>query len=149
MMRLPLILSVLAIAGLAQPAVAQRVDPRLQSVLACASISDSAQRLQCYDGAISPLRQAAASGALEGRSLGPKALEGKIRSMRGQGYDRLLVQLENNDRWLLMLEGNERLPKAGDPIAATRGALGNWFFKVNDRQTFSAKFLGPPEPQRR
>lgn len=147
-MRLPIILALLATAGLAAPAAAQRVDPRLRAVLACAAVTDAAARLACFDGAIAPLEQAASSGALEGRSLGPKALTGTIRSMRGQGYDRLLVQLENNDRWVLMLEGNERLPKAGDSVTATRGALGNWFFKVQKGQTFSAKFLGPPEARR-
>jgi hypothetical protein len=131
--------------GLASPTAAQRVDARLTAALACVYVVDQAQRLACYDRSMVPLSEAAASGALEGRSLGPKSLAGKIRAMRGQGSDRLLVQLENGDRWTLMLEGNERLPKAGDPVTIRRGVLGNWWVKVADRQTFQARFLGPPE----
>lgn len=124
---------------------APRVDPRLQAVLGCAGIADPAARLACFDGAVTPLREAATSGALEGRSLGPKSLEDKIRALRGQGPDRLLVQLENKDRWLLMLEGDERLPRPGQVATLKRGALGNWWFTVAKGRTFQAKFLGQPE----
>lgn len=138
------LLSFVLLAALATPSAAQRVDPRLSAALACTRVSDEAQRLSCYDKAMVPLSEAAASGALEGRSLGPRSLEGSIRAMRGQGPDRLLVQLDNGDRWVLMVEGNERLPKAGDKVAMRRGALGNWWVKVARGQTFQARFLGQP-----
>lgn len=135
-----------AAALLAAPheAAAQKLDPRLEAVLACPRIADTAQRLACFDAAVTPLRQAASSGSLEARSLGPKALEGKLRATRGQGYGQLLAQLENGDRWLLKLEGNERLPKPGSDVTIRRGALGNWWFKVANGQTFQARFLNQP-----
>lgn len=126
-------------------ASAQKVDPRLEAVLACPKIADSAQRLACFDSAIAPLRKAAEAGALEARSLGPKALEARIRAMKQQGYDRMLVQFDNGDRWIFQLEGNERMPKAGDAVTVKRGALGNWWVKVVKGQTFQAKFLGQPD----
>lgn len=129
-------------------ALAQRMDPRLAAALACVKVTHEAQRLVCYDQAMVPLREAADSGALAGRSLGPRSLQGRIRAMRGQGADRLLVQLDNGDRFTLMLEGNERLPKAGDAVTIRRGVLGNWWVTVGRRQTFQARFLGPPEPRR-
>jgi hypothetical protein len=146
-MRLCLPVAAVAAAAfsLATPAAAQRVDARLSAALDCVKVTDETQRLACYDRAMVPLSEAAASGALQGRSLGPKSLEGKIRAMRGQGVDRLIVQLDNGDRWTLMLEGNERLPRAGDAVTIRRGALGNWWVKVTGRQTFQARFLGPPE----
>ncbi|GAA3996283.1 hypothetical protein GCM10022211_01420 [Sphingomonas humi] len=133
------------LAALAGPAAAQKLDPRLEAVLACPRITDAAQRLACFDAAVTPLRQAASNGSLEARSLGPKALDGKVRATKGQGYNNLLVQLENGDRWLLTLEGNERLPKVGSDVTIRRGALSNWWFKVDKGQTFQARFLGQPD----
>ncbi|UUR07701.1 hypothetical protein [Sphingomonas glaciei] len=126
-------------------AAAQKLDSRLAAVLDCPRITDPAQRLACFDAAVTPLRQAASSGSLEARSLGPKALDGKIRATRGQGYDQMLIQLENGDRWLLKIEGNERLPKAGAAVTIKRGALGNWWVKVAGVQTFQSRFLGQPD----
>lgn len=140
-----LIVGAAALVALPGAAAAQKLDSRLAAVLACPGITDSAQRLACFDAAVAPLRQAASSGSLEARSLGPKGLAGKVRATRGQGYDQLVVQLENGDRWLLKLEGNERLPKPGNDITLRRGALGNWWFKVGNGQTFQAKFLGQPD----
>jgi hypothetical protein len=136
-----------ALASLALPgaAAAQKLDSRLEAVLACPGITDAAQRLACFDAAVTPLRQAASSGSLEARSLGPKSLQGKVRATRGQGYDQLVVQFENGDRWLLKLEGNERLPKVGVDATLRRGALGNWWFKTANGQTFQARFLGQPD----
>ena len=140
-----LIVGATALLAVSEPAAAQKLDPRLEAVLACPRIADAAQRLACFDTAVTPLSKAAKSGSLEARSLGPKALEGKVSATRGQGYDAFLVQLENGDRWLLRLEGNERLPKVGADVTMRRGALGNWWFKVTNGQTFQAKFLGQPD----
>ena len=134
----------IALFALPGAASAQRLDPRLEAVLACPRIADAAQRLACFDTAVTPLSKAASSGSLEARSLGPKALEGKVRALRGQGYDQLLVQLENGDRWMLKIEGNERTPKPGAEVTIRRGALGNWWFKIKNGQTFQARFLSQP-----
>lgn len=134
-----------ALLALPGVAAAQKLDPRLEAVLACPRLTDPSQRLACFDAAVTPLSKAAASGSLEARSLGPKALEGKVRATKGQGYNSLLVQLENGDRWVLTLEGNERLPKVGSDVTIRRGALSNWWFKVAKGQTFQAKFIGQPD----
>lgn len=134
-----------AVLGLPSAAHAQKLDSRLEAVLACPRIVDAAQRLACFDTAVTPLSKAASTGSLEARSLGPKSLDDKVRAVRGQGFGQLLVQLENGDRWLLKLEGNERTPKIGADATIRRGALGNWWFKVKNGQTFQARFLGQPD----
>lgn len=139
------IVGAVALFTLPSQSVAQKLDPRLEAVLACPRITDAAQRLACFDTAVTPLSKAASSGSLEARSLGPKSLDDKVRAVRGQGYGQLLVQLENGDRWLLKLEGNERTPKAGAEVSIRRGALGNWWVKVKNGQTFQARFLGQPD----
>ena len=124
-----------------QPAAAQKLDPRLETIIACPRITDPAQRLACFDSAVAPLSQAATTGALVARSGGPTALQGKIRTVRQQGSGRALVQLGNGDRWSLQLKDNDVLPKVGADVTVRRGALGNWFFKVTNGRTFQASFL--------
>ena len=139
-------LTVIALAVLAaSPASAREIDNRLQTALACLKVTDGAARLACYDRAMVPLQEAARTGALEGRSLGPQAMEGTISALRGVGYDGYIIALNNGDRWQLFIEGNEREPKMGAKVKARRGALGSWWIDVERGNTFRAKFLGPPQ----
>lgn len=143
-MRGLLLIAPLAIAAAAQPAEAQRLDSRLESVLACAKESDPNRRLGCFDAALIPLTKAAESGALESRSLGPKSLESRVRAMRRQGYSGLLVQLENGDRWTVALEGSEIFPEVGESVTVRRGVLGGWWFKAGNGRAFRATFMELP-----
>ena len=70
----------------------------------------------------------------------------KPRVKMGQTLpERYWVELENGDRWLLKLEGNERTPKPAAEVTIRRGALSNWWVKVKGGQTFQARFLGQPD----
>lgn len=126
---------------------AKDIDNRLQAALACQKLTDDAARLACYDKAMVPLQEAAESGGLEGKSLGPAAMQGKVSAVRGVGYEGYIIALDNGDRWQLFIEGNEREPKLGAKATARRGALGSWWIDIERGNTFRAKFLG--QPQRR
>ena len=129
----------------AAPAGARELDTRLQAALACTRVADAAERLACFDRAMVPLQQAAQTGALDARSLGPQARVGKISAVRGLGVDSYVIALENGDRWQLFIEGREREPKLGATATARRGAIGSWWIDIERGSTFRAKFLGPPQ----
>jgi hypothetical protein len=59
MMRVP---AIAALALISLPAFAQQAP--LESVYACSGVTDSAQRLACYDSAVAGLKQAESSGGL-------------------------------------------------------------------------------------
>lgn len=141
------LIGLLGVGMLAGPAQARDLDNRLQAALACSKVTDAAERLACYDRAMVPLQQAAQTGALDARSLGPQARVGTVSAVRGLGYDSYIIALQNGDRWQLFIEGREREPKIGATASARRGAIGSWWIDIDKGSTFRAKFLG--QPQRR
>ena len=104
----------LSVPGVA--AAKDKLDPRLEAVMACPSVADSAARLQCFDHAVAPLQQALVHGTvtLEERK-GPLAMEGVVKASGQTSSNRYWVELENGDRWTLT-------PKSSRPKAPTVGS---------------------------
>ncbi len=161
--------SLLLAAGPAASATAQTRQPaQVQALLACRANANEAQRLACYDAAVTQMEQAVRSGSvavidrsevrrmrrslfgfsipdipfLGGGREGEeefKEITAKVQSARSQGYDKWTVTLDNGAVW----RTTEALktfepPKAGATVTVTKGALGGYWMKVDNSRPAKA-----------
>ena len=129
----------------AVPAAAkEKTDPRVQTVLGCASVADSQQRLSCYDSAIAGFRQALAAGQLVAASEAerPYAMEGVVKAAGPMGYNHYWVVMDTGDRWdVTAHSARDEVPRKGAKVKFSRAFSGYMFSERNspDRR---AKYLG-------
>lgn len=130
----------------ATPAAAQRKpDPRISAALSCASITDSIQRLRCYDTAITGLRQALDAGRLvsAAENKTPFALEGTIRQSGHFGFNRFWMELSNGDRWNLVAANRfDVLPKRGAKVTIRKAPLGGYWVQEQGSSNRRGTYLG-------
>jgi hypothetical protein len=142
----------------------------LQSLLACRSISDSGQRLACYDKAsgdfasalgkkevvvIDKARANEARRSLFGFSVPNfgalfggggddiNHVEGTVAEARQNGDGGWTVKLADGSVWAQTDDTPIALePRRGDKVVVRRGTLGSYFVKLGSQPGFKAKRVG-------
>ena len=141
----------------------------LQSLLACRSISDSGQRLACYDKAsgdfaaavskkevvvIDKARANEAKRSLFGFSVPNFAglfgggdevnqIESTVTTAFESGYDGWTIRLADGSTWAQTDGAPVALPpRGGDKVVVKRGALGSYVLKLGSQPGFKVKRVG-------
>ena len=141
----------------------------VQSLLACRSIADSAQRLACYDKAsqgfadavvkkevvvIDKARANEAKRSLFGFSVPNFAglfgggdevnqIESTVTAAFENGYEGWTVKLADGSTWQ-QTDGSPMAlpPRRGDKVVVRRGTLGSYFVRIGSQPGFKAKRVG-------
>ena len=110
-------------------AAKEDLEPRMQAVLACEAITANEARLQCFDQAILPLKQAMTRGNLVLKEKkGPAALGGIVKASGKSGANRYWVLLDNGERWSIQTVKDRReAPKPGTPLRMKKTFFGNYW----------------------
>ena len=105
------------------------LEPRMQAVLACETITANEARLQCFDQAILPLKQAVSRGSLILKEKkGPVSLGGVVKASGKSGASRYWVLLDNGERWSIETAKDRReAPKPGTPLRMKKTFFGNYW----------------------
>jgi hypothetical protein len=143
---------VAGIALLALPSVAaakENLEPRMQAVLECEAISANEARLQCFDQAILPLKQAMTRGSLILKeNKGPSALGGVVKASGKSGANRYWVLLDNGERWSIQTAKDRRdAPKPGTVLRMKKTFFGNYWVNGAGWPESEGTFLSPAKPQ--
>ena len=139
--------SIIAIALLALPGTAaakEGLEPRVQSLLACESISSNETRLRCYDQSIIPLKQALTRGSVVLRETkGPRAREGIVKASGKSAEKSFWVELQNGDRWAITTQPDRpRAPPVGTTLKLHKTPLGNYWISGPGWRKSEASFVG-------
>ncbi|HEY1144629.1 MAG TPA: hypothetical protein VGE68_11445 [Sphingomicrobium sp.] len=121
-----------------------RLEPRVQAMLACEAIAANDARLQCFDQALAALKQGMAAGSVVvEEKKAPVALGGVIKASGTSGDDRFWVEFENGDRWALVTEkGRRGPPPAGSTLKLKKTFFGNYWASGPKWSESEADFLG-------
>jgi hypothetical protein len=137
----------------------------VQRLLACRAMTDTTQRLACYDRetgmvadaiakrdvvVIDKVRATAAKRSLFGFSVPDFAglfgggdlneIEGTVASASQDAFGGWVIKLTDGSAWNQTEEKRLALePRRGDKITVKRGALGSYFLKVGNQPGFKAK----------
>jgi hypothetical protein len=141
---------VITVAGiflLSAPAMAAAKDtlePRVQAMMACESISPREARLDCYDHSMVALKQVMAGGNMVlAEKKGPWALEGVVKASGQSGATRYWVVFENGDRWTInTAKTRRRAPQQGTTLKLKRTPLRNYWISGPDWSESEAEFVG-------
>ena len=130
-------------------AAKEDIEPRMQAVLACEAIASNEARLQCFDQAILPLKQAMSRGSLVLKeNKGPTALGGVVKASGKAGVSRYWVLLDNGERWTIMTAKDRRdAPKPGTPLRMKKTFFGNYWVTGPGWPESEGTFVAPAEPQ--
>ncbi len=135
-----------AIILLSMPAAASakdRMEPRAQAMLACASLTPDAARLRCYDQSILALKQALDQGDLVvNEHKQPMSNGGLIKASGAMGNNRYWVELESGDRWELdPTSDRNEAPRVGTMIKV-RKFMGSFWAAGPSWRDSEAHYLG-------
>ena len=121
----------------------------MQAVLACEAIAANEARLQCFDQAILPLKQAMSRGSLVLKeNKGPTALGGVVKASGKSGVSRYWVLLDNGERWTIMTAKDRReAPKPGTPLRMKKTFFGNYWVTGPGWPESEGTFVARTEPQ--
>lgn len=156
-----------ATAGAAAPKSAAERAKVLQQVVDCRKITDSGERLACYDRTAQALDDAEKTGQvvivdqakvreIRRQSFGLALPSLSVLNLvnKGDGVDRLETQIQSaseyaDGRFLLhtvdgatwrQLDGDSvRTPKAGQKLVIAPGALGSFFCRVDNQSGYRCK----------
>jgi hypothetical protein len=162
--------AVFATGAAAKPVPPTAPPAAVQSLLACRSVTDSAQRLACYDRAaqgfadamgkkeVVVIDKARANEARRslfgftipnfGALLGGggeeiSQIESNVTDVVENGDGTLTLRLADGSTWSQIDDTPIALPpRRGDKIVVKRGALGAYFVKVGSQPGFKAKRVG-------
>jgi hypothetical protein len=125
------------------------MEPRMQAVLACEAISANEARLQCFDQAILPLKQAMSRGSLVlQEKKGPTALGGVVKASGKSGAKRYWVLLDNGERWSIETAKERRdAPKPGTALRMKKTFFGNYWVSGPGWPESEGTFVAPAEPR--
>lgn len=128
----------------AEAGAKDKLEPRVQSVLACSAVTATDARLRCFDGAAAALRQALADGnVVLKEKKGPRSREGIVRASGQSGESSYWVELDNGDRWTTVTKIARRGPPApGTPMRLKRTPLGNYWISGPGWSESEATFAG-------
>jgi hypothetical protein len=138
---------VVGIALLSAPAVAtakDKLEPRVEAILACESITAGDARLQCYDLAIAGLKQALTRGTMVVKEKKePWARQGVVKSSGMLGSQRFWVVMDNGDRWVIVPpKARREAPMPGTTLRLKKTLFGNYFISGPKWPESEAEFLG-------
>ena len=121
----------------------------MQAVLACEAIASNEARLQCFDQAILPLKQAMSRGSLVLKeNKRPTALGGVVKASGKSGLSRYWVLLDNGERWTIMTAKDRReAPKPGTPLRMKKTFFGNYWVTGPGWPESEGTFVAPAQPQ--
>ena len=147
--RVSLVAGIALIAVPSAAAAKKDMEPRMQAVLACEAITANEARLQCFDQAILPLKQAVSRGSLVLKeNKGPAALGGVVKASGKSGAARYWVVLDNGERWSIETAKDRRdAPKPGTALRMKRTFFGNYWVSGPGWPESEGKFLAPAEPE--
>lgn len=158
----------------AQPAAARKPaetapPAAVQSLLACRSLADSAQRLACFDKAAAGFADAVGKkevvvvdkaraneakrslfgfsvpnfGALFGNDDDMNQIESTVAAAFENGYEGWTIKLADGSTWQQTDNTPVGLPpRRGDKVVVKRGALGAYFLKLGSQPGFKARRVG-------
>lgn len=139
----------------------ERPAAEMQALAACRQVSEPAARLACYDQASAKLAEAVerrdvvvldrseikrTRRSLFGFSLPSiplfrgeqgeeqSEIESKVTSASSLGMGKWQIVIEDGAVWQTTESSNMRDPKAGQKIVIKKGALGNYFIRVNGQR---------------
>jgi hypothetical protein len=125
-------------------AAKENMDPRLQAVLACEGVSANEARLQCFDQAIAPLKQAMVrSNLVLTKRKGPLALEGVVKASGNSGANGYWVEFENGDRWSTSTKSLRKPPAPGTTLKLKKTVMGTYWMSGPKWSESQANFVGP------
>jgi hypothetical protein len=134
-----------------------------QSVVSCKQKTDPAERLACFDAAVTKMEQAEASKELvimekaeiskvkkglfgfsvpkiglfgdddDDKEETVKRLQTTIKSVRSLGNDKWLVTLEDGAVWAQIDTARSVTPKPGDVIILKKASMGTYFATIDGR----------------
>jgi hypothetical protein len=161
---------VLAAGANAKPMPPTAPPATVQSLLSCRSVTDSAQRLACYDKAAQGFAEAVGKkevvvidkaranearrslfgfsvpnfGALFGGGGEDIAqIESTVMDVAENGDGSLVLRLADGSTWNQVDDTPVALPpRRGDKVTVKRGALGSYFVKLGSQPGFKAKRVG-------
>ncbi len=138
-------LTLMLLTAPAMAAAKEKVEPRLEAMLACGSVTSNEARLRCYDAAAAPLRQALNQGEVAvSQKSRPKELEGVIRATGAMGDNNYWVELANGDRWqVISASPFDEAPPTGVKAKLRKGPLGNYWFSTPALPERRAVFIRP------
>ena len=142
-----LVTATIAIALLAMPAAGaakSELEPRLQTHLACASITPDEARLRCYDQSIVALQQALSRGSVVLKEQkGPRARGGVVKASGKSRPKSFWVTFDNGDRWAIVTQPDRpRAPPVGSILKIRRTPLGNYWISGPGWRESEASFVG-------
>ena len=107
-----------------------KLEPRTQAMLACQGIAADGARLQCYDQAMAPLKQAIEQGTVVvEKNDRPIAREGVVKASREIGDNVFWVELNNGDRWKLLPSTRRNgPPQVGSTVKVHKPLYGSGFW---------------------
>lgn len=105
-----------------------KMEPRAQAMLACASLTPDAARLRCYDQSVLALKQALEQGDLVvNEHKQPMTNEGLIKASGPMGGNRYWMELESGDRWELNpTSDRDQAPRPGTRIKVRKFMGAYW-----------------------
>ena len=93
-------------------AAKEKLEPRVQAMLACEAVKANEARLQCYDQAIAALKPALVQGGVVVKEKkAPLSRGGVIQASGRSGPENFWVVLDNGDRWAVHTPGYHRNPR--------------------------------------
>lgn len=139
--------AIIGIVLLSAPGVAaakDELEPKVQAILACESVSPDDARLQCYDRSIPALKQALTRGNMVLREKkGPSSLEGVVKASGRSGENRYWVVFENGDRWQTITKNPRReTPRPGTRLRLKKTLFGNYWLSGPGWPESEADFIG-------
>lgn len=145
--RLCTLAAVVLVAAPGVAAAKEKIEPRVQAVMACESVAASDARLQCFDQAAAGLKQALDRGTMVLKETkGPTAREGVVTASGTSGANRFWVVLDSGDRWTLLPKTVREAPPApGTRLKAKKTLWGRHWISGPGWSESEAEFVGRGE----
>lgn len=143
------------------------VNALVQRLTDCRAVADEAERLRCYDAAVTGLAEAAGSGAVvvmdredvrrtrrtlfgfplpriglfDGGEAEAREIRAKVSAVREVGYGRWRITLEDGAIWETT-EAMNRPPTAGATATIRKASLGSYMLSVGSGRYVRARRIG-------
>ena len=138
------ILGIVLLSAPAGVAAKEKLEPRVQAMLACEAVKANEARLQCYDQAIAALKPALVQGGVVVKEKkAPLSRGGVIQASGRSGPENFWVVLDNGDRWAVHTPGYHRNPPAtGMTVKIRRTLMGSYWLSGPKWPESEAEYLG-------
>lgn len=137
----------------AQTSAAPATLPVIDQLYACRAITDPAQRLACYDSAVTAVQTAVQSRDIRiidrdtaaradvalARPVPIQSVDSTIRTAARDVAGRLTLLLENGQVWVQTEGDSNSVPRPGTRVQIRRTSLGGYFATVGNRPGFRVR----------